>query len=103
MNIDNYCMRISITQTIIFVISITILYSDDHNINVNGTVYRNGTTIPLQGANVLFVNENGAKFGSSSDLNGRYSISDVPAGNYTVTISFIGYADYQKSVIIESG
>ena len=96
-------MRILITQTIIFVISIAILYSDDYNISVNGTVYRDGTTIPLQGANVLFVNKNGAKFGSSSDLNGRYSISDVPAGNYTVTISFIGYDDYQKSVIIESG
>ena len=30
-------------------------------------------------------------------------ISSVPDGDYTVTISFIGYDDYRKSILIENG
>ena len=87
----------------ILALSLTMIFGDDHDINVNGTVYRDGADIPLQGANVIFVNKSREEFGASTDVNGEYSISSVPSGSYTVTISFIGYDDYQKSVLIESG
>ena len=87
----------------ILVLPLTVIFGDDHDINVNGTVYRDGADIPLQGANVIFVNKSREEFGASTDVNGEYSISSVPSGSYTVTISFIGYDDYQKSVLIESG
>ena len=87
----------------ILVLPLTMIFGDDHDINVNGTVYRDGADIPLQGANVIFVNKSREEFGASTDVNGEYSISSVPSGSYTVTISFIGYDDYQKSVLIESG
>ena len=87
----------------ILALPLTMIFGDDHDINVNGTVYRDGADIPLQGANVIFVNKSREEFGASTDVNGEYSISSVPSGSYTVTISFIGYDDYQKSVLIESG
>ena len=96
-------MRSYLIKIIILVFPFTIINGDDHDINVNGTVYRDGTKIPLQGANVLFIDQYGDEYGASTDANGKYAISSVPGGNYTVTISFIGYDDYQKSVLIESG
>ncbi len=96
-------MRFYLIKIFILTFFFTIINGDDHDVNVNGTVYRDGTKIPLQGANVLFVNNGGDEFGASTDVNGKYAISSVPGGNYTVTISFIGYDDYQKSVLIESG
>ena len=96
-------MQFSIKKLFLYSLIFSIALGDDHNFNISGTVYRDGTKIPLQGANVLFVNESGDDYGASSDENGMYFISNVPDGNYTVTISFIGYDDYRKSVLIEGG
>ena len=41
--------------------------------------------------------------GAAADGSGRYSISGVSAGNYTVTASFIGYNSSSKSVNVGSG
>ena len=96
-------MQFSIKKLFLYSLIFSIALGDDHNFNISGTVYRDGTKIPLQGANVLFVNISGDDYGASTDENGMYSISNVPDGNYTVTISFIGYDDYRKSVLIEGG
>ena len=96
-------MKFSIKVSYLCVFIFSIALGNDNDSSVNGTVYKDGTKIPLQGANVLFVNESGDDYGASTDENGMYSISNVPDGNYTVTISFIGYDDYRKSVLIEGG
>ena len=96
-------MQFSIKKLFLYSLIFSIALGDAHNFNISGTVYRDGTKIPLQGANVLFVNKSGDDYGASTDENGMYSISNVPDGNYTVTISFIGYDDYRKSVLIEGG
>lgn len=65
----------------------------------NGTVRgdliddANGETIPF--ANVL-VTETGG--GVSTDLDGKFSI-DLPAGMYTFTVSYIGYAELSVSEV----
>ena len=96
-------MKLSIKRIFLYAFIFSTALGDDHDFNVSGTVYRDGTKIPLQGANVLFINETGGEFGASTDENGGYAISSVPSGDYTVTISFIGYDDYRKSILIESG
>ena len=92
----------SLKKVILFLFCIG-MYADDHDINVYGTVFRDGNNVPLQGANVLFMNSSGAEYGAATDGSGKFSIGNVPEGNYTLTISFIGYEDYKKSVIIEKG
>ena len=46
-----------------------VLFGDDHEKKVSGTVYRNEKNIPLQGANVIFKGQSGNEYGASTDNN----------------------------------
>ena len=96
-------MKSSIKISYLCFFTFSIALGGDNQSSVNGTVYKDGTKIPLQGANVLFINEAGGEFGASTDANGRYAIGNMPGGDYTVTISFIGYDDYSKSIMVKNG
>ncbi|MFQ6675109.1 MAG: TonB-dependent receptor domain-containing protein [Fidelibacterota bacterium] len=56
--------------------------------------------MPLVGANVVV---EGTELGSSTDMNGIYTISAVPAGTYTVKASYIGYEPSSKTVVVGVG
>jgi len=60
---------------------------------IRGTVYDDaiGETVPFA---TVFVQETSG--GTTSDLDGAYDLS-LDAGLYTITFSFIGYADYNVS------
>ena len=49
----------------------------------------------LIGANVILL---GTKFGAASDIDGNYEIKNIPVGNYSVKVSFVGY----KTIEMES-
>ena len=89
----------------IFIIFIlfSYIFADNHNTNVSGTVFRNEIDVPLQGANILFKSQSGKEYGASTDNNGVYNISGIAPGKYAIKISFIGFEDFNKSIIIESG
>jgi len=38
-----------------------------------------------------------------ADNNGNYSIKNIPAGNYTLIVTLVGYTDFQQNVTIASG
>ena len=81
----------------------SIIYCDQDAATLSGTIFKHNSTVPLQGANVSFKSESGNEYGASSDINGNFSINNVVAGDYTVKISFIGYEDFKKSIIIDPG
>ena len=54
---------------------------------------------PLIGATV-FINEIG--IGSSSDTDGKYLISNIKNGEYSVTFSAVGYKTVSEIIIINS-
>ncbi len=58
-----------------------------------------GDGVPLEFANVG-ITELG--LGSSTDGNGKFTISDIPYGTYTLSVSFIGYETHNSSVTINS-
>ena len=62
---------------------------------VSGTVTDAATGDALPGANVVVV---GTNMGAAASADGSFSISNVPAGSYTITASVIGYADDSRSV-----
>mgnify|MGYP003329897147 FL=1 len=80
-----------------------VLFGDDHETKVSGTVYRNEKNIPLQGANVIFKGQSGDEYGASTDNNGMFNINEISPGDYNIKISFIGFEDFSKSILIESG
>lgn len=55
---------------------------------------------PLPGANVLL---KGTSIGASTDLSGKYSITDIPPGSYTIRVSYIGYKTRNVAVELISG
>ena len=66
--------------------------------SVSGTVTdQNGNS--LAGANVVV---EGTNRGAAADASGSYTITDVSAGSYTVTASFIGYSSSSQSVNVGS-
>jgi TonB-dependent receptor len=79
-------------RSIFFIaVFITILISQQlfgTNGRITGEVVDNQTGDALPGANLVL---KGTSMGASSDLNGRYVISNVPAGTYTLVVTYIGY------------
>ena len=55
---------------------------------IAGRVTDAGTNEPLIGANVVI---QGTTLGASTDLDGFYTINNIPPGTYTVVVNFIGY------------
>lgn len=55
------------------------------------------------GEAVLFTNVylKGTKFGASTDVNGFFFIDKVPAGTYTIEVSYLGFAKYNKTIIVK--
>ncbi|MFA6469148.1 MAG: TonB-dependent receptor, partial [Bacteroidota bacterium] len=64
---------------------------------IDGTVLDAATLSPLIGANVVVLN---TTFGTVSDLNGKYTITNVPVGNYSVQFRMIGYSALTRTDVI---
>ncbi len=58
---------------------------------ITGTVIDKLTRHPLEGANIILVNTKSPQLGSKTDANGQFQIRNVPAGKYTVQVSYLGY------------
>jgi outer membrane receptor protein involved in Fe transport len=56
--------------------------------DLSGAVYDAQTGEPLPGVSIMV---KGAKFGTYTDLDGRYKLINVEPGNYTLVFSVIGY------------
>ena len=69
--------------------------------SIGGTIIDASTRQPIPYANVLLVN---TTRGSAADLEGNFSIENVPVGTYVLQISSIGYSPIQVSdVVVRSG
>lgn len=67
---------------------------------IEGTVTDGETGDPLPGANVQLVDTG---LGAATAANGEYQIADVPAGEHTLTVSFVGYQTHEGSVEVGAG
>ncbi|MGB0881508.1 MAG: TonB-dependent receptor [Vicingaceae bacterium] len=66
--------------------------------NVSGVAKVNGK--PVSFANVGLV---GTSYGVATDINGKYKLSNVPAGKYTLQISSVGFKNFKKSLVVKAG
>ena len=67
---------------------------------ITGKVLDNSTGDPLPGANVVI---KGTSLGAATNIEGKYTIHNVPPGNYTLMYTFIGFQTVEKSVMIMPG
>ena len=63
--------------------------------NLDGYISDN-TGQPVEGANVILL---GTNYGAASDVKGFFTIQNVPYGNYTLQVSFIGF---RKETVVVS-
>ena len=70
------------------------------NGTVEGYVRDSQTHEALPGATVFIV---ATTMGASTDLNGRFFISDVPPGSYTLRVTYIGYKPQELHALLHPG
>ena len=68
--------------------------------SIGGSVVRQGNNIPLNGANVVISNKSGFTKGTATDQDGSFFFANIPSGSYTVSISFIGFQNYESDLFI---
>lgn len=64
---------------------------------ISGQVIDRQSKEPLIGANLVLV---GTQKGASTDLDGKFIITDVPLGTYSIEVSYIGYITMFKTDIV---
>ena len=68
--------------------------------NIRGFVYDKNSGEPIMFCNVTL---QGTTIGASTDVNGMYNISKVLAGDYTLTVTYIGYDSSAVNITLKSG
>ena len=58
---------------------------------------------PLIGVNVFATPIGGEGRGASTDIDGLYTIADLPVGTYGIRVTYVGYTTLQDTVQVESG
>lgn len=67
--------------------------------SIEGVITDTAKGDPLGDATVIL---SGTAHGTKSNENGKYTLNNVPPGNYTLKVSFIGYQDVSKEVTINN-
>ncbi|HKL39979.1 MAG TPA: TonB-dependent receptor [Cryomorphaceae bacterium] len=75
-------------------------YAQAQNGTVRGFVYEEET-----GEAVIFTNVylKGTTMGASTDVNGYFSITQIPEGQYNLTVTYLGYDTLSKPISVKAG
>lgn len=66
---------------------------------IRGHVYDSNSGEPVIFANVVV---EGTTFGTNTDEKGFFTITNVPVGEYNLSVSYIGYEDYTQAVVFKA-
>jgi len=64
--------------------------------NVTGTI-ADENSLPLPGANVFITS---ISKGAISDFDGKFTLVDIPEGNYTLKVTYLGYQDNEQQISV---
>jgi TonB-dependent receptor len=80
----------------VFFLLITSAFSASTGI-IEGIISDTETNEPLAGANVFL---EGTSKGAATDIEGKYRVSNVPAGECVLVVTYIGYIEERQSVMV---
>ena len=96
MKTNNLATNISLNKLIKFISVLLFLMFITQNVfgqsntgSIIGQILDGSNGEPLIGANVIV---QGLTIGAAADIDGGYKINKVPAGNYTLIFSMVGYS-----------
>src|SRR5690554_6505583 len=90
-------MKIKHFYLLLAVLLQTTIYAQ-HNGRIYGIVGDSNGILP--GAKITLGN---LQRSTETDLNGEFSLNNVPDGTYTLIVSYLGYADLQETFTIQKG
>jgi len=67
---------------------------------VSGTIYDERTGETLPGVNIYIAE---LSRGAATDIDGNYTIQNIPYGDYNFRVTYIGYAELNRSVSVNTG
>ncbi len=76
--------------TSLLVLFSSIIVVAENSANIRGEITEAFSGYPIVGATIIVHNTN-PLIGAMSDIDGKFSLPNIPAGRYTITASFIGY------------
>ena len=71
------------------------------NGTLSGVITDSESGDPLPGANISLVELPGT--GAAADIDGNYTVTGIPAGSYTVRVTFIGFKTSEQAFTVSSG
>ncbi|WP_026461271.1 TonB-dependent receptor [Adhaeribacter aquaticus] len=80
----------SFFATILMALSTTMAFSQQLTQTVRGTLTDSDSKSPLIGATVLILGSNPV-IGTSTDLEGKFRLNNIPTGRITLQLSYLGY------------
>lgn len=93
-------MRILLFSFFLFALPTLIFAQKTDKGAVRGNVYDAETTQPLSFATVQL---QGAALGATTDVNGFFTLSNVPPGSYQLLVTYVGYDSSSTSVVVKAG
>ncbi|MCA1803056.1 MAG: TonB-dependent receptor [Rhodothermaceae bacterium] len=67
---------------------------------ITGTILDSSNNETLIGANIII---EGTSIGTATNLEGQFTLRNIQPGQYTLIITYIGYDEVRKDVVVESG
>lgn len=95
MNFKN--MKKNIVLLVIMMVTSILSFAQGDN-SIKGFVYEKSNGEPMMFANVFL---KGTTHGSTTDINGYFSITRVPDGNYTIMVTMIGYDTIAENISVK--
>ncbi|MDQ7818225.1 MAG: carboxypeptidase-like regulatory domain-containing protein [Melioribacteraceae bacterium] len=85
------------TFNILYFLFISTFFPQTQNNRISGKVIDSNTGTPLPNANVFI---SGSVWGTSTNMDGYFSIQNLPSGNHQIAVSFIGYETTFQNVTL---
>jgi len=70
------------------------------NTSIRGFIYEKDSGEPVIFTNVYLL---GTNFGGSTDVNGYFTITQIPAGDYTLIVTYLGFDTIREPVSLKAG
>lgn len=85
---------------IVLVLNVHFMFGQSNTAKLFGTIKDASNSDPLIGAFVII---DGTSFGVATDIDGKFSINNIPSGDYVLKISYIGYDDKDLPLSLGNG
>lgn len=88
---------------VLAIVGFQFAFSQAGNGSIKGVIKDKSTGELLPFVNVLLEQNGTQKGGASSDFDGKYTISNIEPGEYTLKVSFVGYKPFQINGVVIKG